>query len=358
VKKFLCWVKDHPWLMLLSGLLLLLLLILLRRWLFVWLLLYLAVLVFLGLIGLVRFAQGILRKWCAKAFGDPKGTGSAGHPPSKGIRLPPHTYKRPDPMIYSQSYLMAKGLGVTWDNPDIGLFDGSVPVSSANLSAGKSYIISAAIWNGSVDAPAVNLLVRFSYLSFGAGTIRNFIGETFVDVPVKGATGLPAAAKHVWTTPAVPAHYCIQVELVWPDDANPDNNVGQENVNVQKLNSPNATFEFALRNDSGFRRRLDLRADSYQLPGKPACPDPKHGQTHPGGSRDPYAVHRRGLHPVPEGWQLVFTPADSILLGPEEERAVSVKVTAPDGFVGRQAINVNAFDGEDLVGGATLYAES
>ena len=60
---------------------------------------------------------------------------------------------------------------------------------------------------------------------------------------------------------------------------------------------------------------------------------------------------------MPEGWQLVFTPADSILLGPEEERAVSVKVTAPDGFVGRQAINVNAFDGEDLVSGATLYAE-
>jgi hypothetical protein len=45
-------------------------------------------------------------------------------------------------------------------------------------------------------------------------------------------------------------------------------------------------------------------------------------------------------------------------LGPEGERLVTVKVTAPDGFVGRQAINVNAFDGNDLVGGVTLYAES
>ena len=123
-----------------------------------------------------------------------------------------------------------------------------------------------------MDAPAVNLLVRFSYLSFGAGTIRNFIGETFVDVPVKGATGLPAAAKHVWTTPAVPGHYCIQVELVWPDDANPDNNLGQENVNVQKLNSPNATFEFALRNDSGFAAASTSGRTRINCPGSRHAP--------------------------------------------------------------------------------------
>jgi len=33
-------------------------------------------------------------------------------------------------------------------------------------------------------------------------------------------------------------------------------------------------------------------------------------------------------------------------------------VTAPDGFVGRQAINVNALDGATLVGGVTVYAHS
>jgi hypothetical protein len=357
VKKLLCRFKDRTWLLVFCGLLLLLLLFLLRRWFFVWLVLYLVALVFLGLLGLVRFLQGILRKKCAKASGDPKGHGSEGHPPSKGIKLPPHTYKRPDPMIYSQWYLMAKGLAVTWDNPDIQLLDGGNPVSSSNLSPGKSYAVHAQIWNGSVDAPVVNLLVRFHYLSFGAGTVRNFIGETFVDVPVKGASGLPAVAKHLWTTPAIAGHYCLQVELVWPDDANPDNNLGQENVNVKKLNSPNATFQFALRNDSGFRRRLDLRADSYRLPGKPACPD-RPGETPPGRIRDPYAPHRRDAHPVPEGWQLDFSPTGPIVLGPEEERQVTVKVTAPDGFVGRQAINVNAFDDEHLVGGVTLYAES
>jgi hypothetical protein len=76
------------------------------------------------------------------------------------------------------------------------------------------------------------MLVRFYYLSFGAGTIKHYIGEKFVDVPVKGASGLPAIVEHAWTTPSTAGHYCLQIELDWPDDANPDNNLGQENLNV------------------------------------------------------------------------------------------------------------------------------
>ena len=72
--------QDHTGLLVLGGLLLLLLLVLLRRWLFVWLVLYLVVLIFLGLLGLAGSSQGILRKMWAKAFGDPKGTGSEGQP--------------------------------------------------------------------------------------------------------------------------------------------------------------------------------------------------------------------------------------------------------------------------------------
>jgi hypothetical protein len=355
IKKFLCWLKDHPWLMLVSGLLLLLILFLLRRWLYVLLALYLAILIFIGLLSLVRVIQGILRKWCRKAFGDPKGTGSEGHPPSKDVHLPPHTYKRPDPMIYSQYYLMSKGLGITWDNPDIALFDGGSPIPSHNLTPNKKYAIRARIWNNSVDAPVVNLLVRFYYLSFGVGTIRNFIGQTFADVPVKGAAGLPAQAVLEWTTPATAGHYCIQVELVWPDDANPDNNLGQENIDVKKLNSPSATFTFTLRNEIGFRRRYVLRADSYELPPKDPC---QRGRPRGEQLRDPYARHRLTGHPLAAGWRLEYQPGDVVELGSEEERVIQVKVTAPDGFVGRQAINVNAFDGGDLAGGVTFYAES
>jgi hypothetical protein len=356
MKKLLCQIKDRPWLLLLSGLLLILLLYLLRRWFHVWLLLYLSILVLFGLIGLVRVIQGVLRKWCRKAFGDPKGKGSEGHPPSRGIKLPPHTYKRPDPMIYSQSYLMSKGIAITWDNPDIQLFDGSTPVSSSDIGTNKNYKIRAQLWNVSVDAPVVNMLVRFYYLSFGAGTVKHYIGETFVDVPVKGAVGLPAIAEHSWTTPTTAGHYCIQVELLWPDDANPHNNLGQENINVKKLNSPKATFEFMLRNDSAFRRRLVLRADSYRLPPRRPCPDRPWMLART--DHDPYAGHRLNAHPIPPGWQITFQPGDVVVLAPESEQLITVKVTAPDGFVGRQAINVNAFDGDDLVGGVTLYAES
>jgi hypothetical protein len=53
-----------------------------------------------------------------------------------------------------------------------------------------------------------------------------------------------------------------------------------------------------------------------------------------------------------------FNPGSPITLGPEEEQVITVTVTAPVGFVGRKAINVNAFDGDELVGGVTLYAES
>jgi len=358
MKKFLCSIKDRSWLLILSCLVALILLFIFRRWLYVALILYLALLILFGLIGLVRVIQGILRKKCKKAFGDPKGKGSEGHPPSKGIHFPPHTYKRPDPMIYSQYYLMSRGIAISWDNPDIQLFEGLSPVSSDKIGTSKTYTIHADILNGSVDAPVVNLLVRFYYLSFGVGTIKHYIGETFVDVPVKGAAGLPAKAEHTWTTPATAGHYCIQVELLWPDDANPYNNLGQENINVQKLASP-ATFQFTLRNDSRFRRRYELRADAYERPRRIPCPErPPNAPPRGGIEADPFALHRLKNHPVPEGWKVEFQPSDVIVLPGEEEQLVTVIVTAPAGFVGRQPINVNAFDGDELMGGVTLYAES
>src|SRR6185369_12532797 len=37
-------------------------------------------------------------------------------------------FVRPEPLLYSQRALMAQGLAVTWDNPDIQLFRGGLPV--------------------------------------------------------------------------------------------------------------------------------------------------------------------------------------------------------------------------------------
>ena len=45
---------------------------------------------------------------------------------------------RPDPLLYSQRYLRDRGLAVTWDNPDIILFRGGVPVSSSDLDPGTT----------------------------------------------------------------------------------------------------------------------------------------------------------------------------------------------------------------------------
>ena len=357
-----CKLKDRPVLLLVLAALALLIFFLLRRWLWILLLSYLALLTLLGLLVLVRLVQSRLRKRCWKSSASPKGGGSEGHPPSKGINVPPHTYKRPDPMIYSQFYLMSKGLAITWDNPDIQLFDETGPVSSHGLKTGKTYNIRARIWNGSVDAPAVNVAVRFHYLSFGIGTVKNYIGQTLVDVPVKGAAPLGTTVEHAWTTPLAAGHYCIQVELVWADDANPNNNLGQENVDVQKLNSPKATFQFTLRNDGLFPRELKMVTDAYSIPARPPCP-PAPAETRPGPSRreaesDPYANHRRGAHPMPDGWRLDYQTGDVVALAPGEEKLITLKVIAPDGFVGRQTINVNAFEGIQLAGGVTLYAQS
>ena len=225
------------------GLLLLACLWLLRAWLGGLWWVVIAVLVWLGLLLAATFAAGIIAKLCRKRQRSPKGKGSIGYPWTPSKTIPSHTYKRPDPMIYSQGYLMARGLAVTWDNPDIQLFDGATPVPSHGILPGKKYRVVARIWNGATEAVAVNMLVKFYFLTFGIGASRNFVGQTFVDVPVKGAPGLPASAEVVWETPSTPGHYCLQAELNWPDDANPDNNLGQENINVKKLNSPNASFE-------------------------------------------------------------------------------------------------------------------
>ena len=50
---------------------------------------------------------------------------------------------RPDPLIYSQPYLMTQGLAVTWDNPGIELYDDGVLVPSSDLKPNHEYEASA-----------------------------------------------------------------------------------------------------------------------------------------------------------------------------------------------------------------------
>jgi hypothetical protein len=296
----------------------------------------------LWLLWLIWLLKGLARL-CRAAHRD-------GGRPQDGT-VPPWAYRQPDPLIYSQQYLLAQGLAVTWHNPDIHLELASAPgtaVDSNALAADTDYVVVSRIWNAATTAPAPGLPVKVSYLEFGVGTTRHDVGSTKVDLAVKGAAGCPAFARVPWHTPATPGHYCLQTELLWDDDANPANNMGQHNTDVKPLNSPHAAFTFPVRNDRPDRRVVRLELDSYAIPDQQPCGEHR--------GRDPLARHRRAAWPVPEGWRITVDPPETAL-APGDTTHVTVDITAPDGYAGRQAINVNAVSEPDLLGGVTLYVD-
>ncbi|WP_404925372.1 hypothetical protein [Mesorhizobium sp. ORM16] len=282
--------------------------------------------------------------------------------PQRCVKISDPAYKRPDPLIYAQYYLMGQGLAVTWDNPDIDIRSGGNPVAPHMLAPDTEYEIVARIWNNSTEAPVVDLPVKFSYLSFGIGTVSHWIDETRTDLGVKGGANHPAFASVKWRTPAAPGHYCIQVLLDWLDDANPNNNLGQDNTTVGVAHSP-ARFEFRLRNGERERMGFRLEADAYSLPELPVCeprprPRPRRRplRTFPGTIAAVPVGHTRQSHPLPAGWLVTFEPAQADL-APGEEIPVTVNIEPPAGFTGRKAINVHAFSARGLAGGVTLYVE-
>ena len=289
----------------------------------------------------------------------------------------PDVYRRPDPLIYAQYYLMSMGLAVTWDNPDIELFErGSggpeslgAPVSSSALKPHHIYRVRVRVWNGSYDAPAVGLPVHLSYLSFGAGTVSHPVATRLIDLGVKGSSKCPAFAFFDWPTPPA-GHYCLQARLEWSDDANPNNNLGQENVEIGVPHSP-AAFTFALRNDGAVRRQFVLEPDAYRLPELKPCGEteqPKRAAGRPtrlAESRARWEKARREQgrdnFPLPADWNVQIDPTQ-LVLGANEEREITVSVDVPEGTRGRPALNVNAFAlhegaGRDFVGGVTLYVD-
>lgn len=307
------------------------------------------------LASLIAFAVALLRVmrscWCAPAKRPGPTT-----PTESGV-VPEWAVRDADPLIYSQQWLLARGLAVTWQNPDVHLELPSGPgvaVDTWKLAPDTVYEVFARVWNGSTEGPVADLPVRFSYLDFGIGGVSVPIDVDKVNLPVKGAAGTPAIASVPWRTPATPGHYCIQVFLDWPYDADPGNNLGQHNVQVEALNSPQAAFTVPVRNHG--RRPIDVRlaVDAYTLAPLRPCHETR-------GPRDPEQVrraHAPEAHPVPEGWTVALGDgAGGLRLKPGHSVDVAVTLTAPEGFVGRQAINVNGWDGNHLLGGVTLIAE-
>ena len=272
------------------------------------------------------------------------------------VPIPHPNFKRPDPLIYDQYYLMSLGLAVSWQNPDIQILQGGTPVTSSyDLQPATAYTIRARIWNGSTDAVCADMPVFFSYLSFGVGAASHPIGDTAVNLGVKGSASCPAYAEMNWTTPAAPGHYCVQVAFAWPDDLNPFNNLGQENTQVVAAHSP-ATFSFALRNASDTDRKMyRFEADTFAVLAPPPCnewrpPARNRDRTVPGATR---ARNSRAANPLPQGWTIAFSP-DAPVLAPGEQIDVNVTVTPPDSFHGSLPINVHTFCDSLLIGGVTI----
>ena len=255
---------------------------------------------------------------------------------------------------------MSQGLAVTWDNPDIQIFRGGTPVASGDLKPDTVYEVRATIWNGSFDAPALGLPVSLTSMSFGIGAAETFVDATAVDLPAKGVVGHPATAKLRWRTPAEEGHYCLRVRLDWLDDANPANNLGQENTDVRSPKSP-ALFKVPLRNERGHTRRFDLTVDAYQTRAPMPCvPDKRsyEGRREESEARWRAArvSHARSAFPVPVGWTVQVVP-QSVELEADAEQVLEVSIEPPPGFTGRQGFNLSADCEGDLIGGVTLYVE-
>jgi hypothetical protein len=275
------------------------------------------------------------------------------------IRHP--AYKKPDPLIYDQYYLMALGLAVSWQNPDIELLLNGVPVASPDqLHPATDYTVRARIWNGSTSGVVSGMPVSFSYLTFGVSTESHAIGETAVDLGVKGSSECPTFAEMAWTTPATPGHYCIQVAFEWPDDANPLNNLGQENTQVVKAQSP-AQVSFALRNADTRRKEFGFKADTYAILPPPPCSEapraaPQSRAMQRRVSASTIARNSSAANPLPPGWSLSFSPAKPVLAAGEQVDILAT-ITPADSFHGTQSLNIHTFSGKTLAGGVTILVE-
>jgi hypothetical protein len=263
---------------------------------------------------------------------------------------------QPDPCIYSQQYLMSLGLPVTWDNPDISLLLNGVVVPETDLVPATDYEIQATIWNNSYDAPVVGLRVEFSFLSFGASTVSTPIGAVYVNLGVKGGPNCPALAKMPWKTPATPGHYCIQVNILWADDANPNNNLGQNNIDVVAIHSP-ANFTFRLRNNTDTSNNYVFEVDTYAIPTQPDCPaaltSADRGNFAQRMERIK-AIHNKANFPIPAGWTVDIVPP-AVSIAPGNEIDIAVNISPAAGFTGTTPFNVNARYRDRYAGGVTLY---
>jgi hypothetical protein len=225
----------------------------------------LIVMLLIVLLMLLRFIRKLIRRICHKHPEHPR--------PKHCCEVPPHIKRKPDPCLYSQFYLMAQGLSVTWDNPDIWITlpDGT-PVPSHTLQPSTKYLVHARIHNASFD-PALGTAVRCLYRPYSFNSPERVPIEVLADGSERVVVlHIPRWQSEIavfrWTTPPDPnAHWCLQAECRHPDDKNPNNNLGQENTQVLGGTSgARLTTSARLFNTTGRALRARLTVDQYVVP--------------------------------------------------------------------------------------------
>lgn len=253
----------------------------------------------------------------------------------------------PDPLVYSQRDLMARGLPVTWENPDFAIFDGGIPIASHALLPNRTYTVDVRVWNSVTDCPVIGMPVHLSYLDFGMGGVSVPVGTTIVDVGVLGGPGNPSRASFSWHTPPTPGHYCLQALLDPASDRNSLNNLGQHNTDVVEAHSP-GVFAFALRNETQREHAYTFDVDAYVLR-TPECSELDE-------YRKDLARHVIA-DPLPPGWTVALSP-DRPTLAPGALASITATVTPPGGFTGSQRVNIHALyvEGHEtlLAGGVSV----
>jgi hypothetical protein len=230
---------------------------------------------------LLRFCEKLLKFLRTRNFKAEEEEKDPCNPP-----FPEPVMRRPDPSIYSQTYLASQGVPVTWNNPDIWMAKAATPnviePDSYHLEADTDYIVSVQAHNASTDL-ALGVKVRLLYRpwSFNSPDLLpvqiNANGQEvvrFVNIAGMGS----AIAQFTWHTPPVPAgeerHYCLQAHLSHPLDINLENNVGQENTNVHSANPGHVApgeriqVDVPLFHHGADAARVVFHADAYAIDAK------------------------------------------------------------------------------------------
>jgi hypothetical protein len=286
------------------------------------------------------------------------------------LPIPAGVWLQPDAYLYSQRYLMSLGMAVTWDNPDVQLTDmGGAVVGSHDLLPSTDYRITARIHNRSNNAPAPGMPVVFTMLSFGAGGGSTPIASDVINLPVRAAPGEPALARVVWKTPSTPGHYCIEIQAVWADDANPLDNIGQHNTQVRNVtHGQNVVLPIPVTNFLQGRGRLQARLDSYVLPDHPLTRrerEPSRREREREGQKESDESFRARIvqanspkgFPPPEAWGATLSSTE-IDLRTDETTELEFRTTVPaSAAVGsEQRFNVAVSEATtgQTIGGVTI----